>query len=114
MSCKIKYSRIVIKGVIKDFNANLLKRRVLNPKVSRLFNYYNVFKIYNWLQKQNSIDRRVTVLRETFILLLPEVKHFIRERKRKSTETPKVMVSEIGLAFVNLLLECLSGMLMLG
>jgi len=40
----------------------------------------------------------MTFLRETFILLLPEVKHFIRERKRKSTETPKVMVSEIGLA----------------
>jgi len=30
--------------------------------------------------------------------ILPEVKHFIKERKRKSTETPKVMASEIGLA----------------
>jgi hypothetical protein len=102
MSCKIKYSRIVIKGVIKDFHANLLIRRVLNPKVIPLFNYYN---IYNFPKKSNSIDRRITFLRETFILLLPEVKHFIRERKRKSTETPKVMVSEIGLAFENLLLE---------
>jgi len=40
----------------------------------------------------------MAILRKTFILELPKVKHFIRERKRKSTETPKVMVSEIGLA----------------
>jgi hypothetical protein len=38
MSCKIKYSRIVFKGVIKDFNANLLKRRVSTQK---LFMYFN-------------------------------------------------------------------------
>jgi hypothetical protein len=36
MSCKIKYSRIVFKGVIKDFKANLLKRRA---KVQKLFIY---------------------------------------------------------------------------
>ena len=53
MSCKMKYSRIVIKGVIKDINANLLKRRVLNPQVTCLFNYYNNYNIYNSLQKQN-------------------------------------------------------------
>jgi len=45
-----------------------------------------------------SVCENVAILRETLLLLLPEVKHFIRERKRKSTETPKVMVSEIGLA----------------
>jgi len=37
MSCKIKYSRIVFKGVIKDFKANLLKRRAF--KVQKLFIY---------------------------------------------------------------------------
>lgn len=31
MSCKIKYMRLVFKGVIKDYKANLLKRR-LNAK----------------------------------------------------------------------------------
>jgi len=39
MSCKIKYSRIVFKGVIRDFNANLLKRRlIIKPKVIHRFN----------------------------------------------------------------------------
>lgn len=47
------------KGVIKDNKANLLKRRY-KPKASTI---------------------NGAILRKTFLFLLPEVKHFIKERK---------------------------------
>ena len=40
----------------------------------------------------------MAILRETFLFILPEVKHFSKERKGNQPETPKVMVSEIGTA----------------
>ena len=33
MSCKIKYSRIVFKGVIKDYKSKFIKKEGIYPKV---------------------------------------------------------------------------------
>jgi hypothetical protein len=56
MSWKKKYSRIVFKGVIKDYTSKFIKKEGISPKS------YFVVNIYI-----NSYNTRMTILRETYI-----------------------------------------------